>query len=132
MNAEDILKACEDALRANLVGTDVLVGEVPKTPLRPYVVLTSYTPTPGVRKVSGHSHRDVQTVLAMSVNNSLIGCLFTARKVRDVLDEMRLGHGWSLRYSFASAPIPAENAGDYRWSTTADFVCRPPRRSLRD
>lgn len=121
------LEAARDALTASLVRTDVYLGHVPKTPSRPYVVLTATSPAVARRPLSGLSHFDRQTVMAMSVNNSLEGCLALAARVRDALDGLELG-GPRLRYDFASAPIEDDNSGDYRWSLTADYYTHTPRR----
>lgn len=122
-----VLEAASDTLSTALPTVDVLVGEVPTTPTRPYIVLTSTLPSV-TRAVSGRVHRERVTLLVMSVSDSYRGCLWLAQRVRQALEGVRQGSA-TLRYDFASAPIEDDHPGDYRWSITADFVIQNPKET---
>lgn len=126
--ALEALNAARSALSAGLVRTDVLVGEVRTTPVRPYVVLTAQAPAVARRPIAGHSHLDRVTLMAMAVNDSLEGVLLLTESVRRILDDLPITATRLLRYDFASAPIEADDPGAYRWSLTADYSTYAPRR----
>lgn len=127
MTPEDVLEAVRARLAGALVRTDVLVGRVPSSPARPYVVLVGQMPAVARRPLAGDSHQDRMTVQVMTVSNSLGGVLWLADRVRVVLSDLPVGAS-RLRYDFASAPIESDEAGVYRWSVTADYFTFQPRR----
>lgn len=127
MTPEELLEAVSARLVASLVKVDVLVGRVPATPARPYVVLVGQMPAVARRPLAGDSHQDRMTVHVMTVSNSLGGVLWLADRVRVVLSDLPVGVG-RLRYDFASSPIESDQPGDYRWSLTADYFTHQPRR----
>ena len=127
MTPEELLEAVSARLVASRVKVDVLVGRVPATPARPYVVLVGQMPAVARRPLAGDSHQDRITVQVMAVNNSHEGALWLADRVRVVLSDLPVGVG-RLRYDFASAPIESDQAGVYRWSVTADYFTFQARR----
>lgn len=123
------LDMVRSALRAALPKVDVFDGDIPATPVRPYVVVTSSMPSVARRRVAGGAMQDVETVLVMSVNDSHDGTRWLGLECRRVLDGLLLSPHRRLRYAFASPPILSDEPGEYRyrWSTTSDFRFHTPR-----
>lgn len=110
-------------LLETIPGVDVVALEdIPKAPVRPYLVLYPGAANPTSRRLDGQSHGRTITDRAVCVNNTDVGAVTIAKRVIDLLDGMHNGQQVTC-WAGPTIADPDMTTG-FRWSVTVELTLR--------
>lgn len=119
-----------DAIRDRLATDEIeVLGEIQRTPARPYYLVTVRPGPPEDRRLSHDAGQLPATAWVMAVNNSPAGCTFLTERAIALLDNYLLTPHGPATVTLTGPVIDDEGPGDYRWSQGVEVRVTSPKES---